>query len=38
MKQLTNYEAYKSIRKPICQKGYSFRDKTKYSRKQKYKK
>jgi hypothetical protein len=38
LKPLTGFDYYKSIRKPTPPAGTSFKDKSKYSRKEKYKK
>jgi hypothetical protein len=35
--QRTNLEHYLSMRKPTCKSGSAFKDKSKYSRKQKHK-
>jgi len=37
-KPLTGFDYYKSIRKPTPKPGSSFKDKTKYNRREKYKK
>jgi hypothetical protein len=38
LKPLTGYDYYKGIRKPTSPPGTSFKDKSKYSRKEKHKK
>jgi hypothetical protein len=38
LKPLSGFDYYKSIRKPTPPTGTSFKDKSKYSRKEKYKK
>lgn len=38
LKPLTGYDYYKSIRKPTPKPGSSFKDKSKYDRKEKFKK
>lgn len=35
---MSNYDAYKSVRKPTVGKGVAFKDKSKYNRKDKFKK
>jgi len=37
-KPMSGFDYYKSIRKPTAKPGSSFKDKSKYSRKEKYKK
>jgi hypothetical protein len=38
LKPLSGFDYYKSIRKPTPKTGSAFKDKSKYSRKEKYKK
>jgi len=37
LKPMTGFDYYKSIRKPTAKPGTSFKDKSKYSRKEKHK-
>lgn len=37
LKPMSGFDYYKSIRKPTAKPGTSFKDKSKYSRKEKYK-